>query len=140
MSAECAKHPEGVSMSNFNSSKMKIESLYFLIQSGEGFSVRPDAYTTYAGDGYAVGGVNGGKVFTLANEILSFNTFSTQMARLATYSPEESQVIGGWVDNDGIVYLEVSDIIKSKSVALELAEARGEKAIYDFANAKSIDL
>ena len=126
-------------MSNFNSSKMKIESLYFLIQSGEGFSVRPDGYLTYVGDGYAVGGVKGGKVFTLANEILSFNVFSTQMARLASYLPEESQVIGGWVD-DGIVYLEVSDIIKSKSVALELAEARGEKAIYDFANAKSIDL
>lgn len=139
MSAECAKHPKGVSMSNFNSSKMKIESLYFLIQSGEGFSVRPDGYLTYVGDGYAVGGVKGGKVFKLANEILSFNTFSTQMARLASYLPEESQVIGGWVD-DGIVYLEVSDIIKSKSVALELAEARGEKAIYDFANAKSIDV
>jgi hypothetical protein len=122
------------------SSKMKIESLYFLIQSGEGFSVRPDGYLTYVGDGYAVGGVKGGKVFTLANEILSFNTFSTQMARLATYSPDSSQVIGGWVDDDGIVYLEVSDIVKSKSVALELAEARGEKAIYDFANAKSIDL
>ena len=131
--------PFGVSMSNFNSSKMKIESLYFLIQSGEGFSVRPDGYLTYVGDGYAVGGVKGGKVFKLANEILSFNTFSTQMARLASYLPEESQVIGGWVD-DGIVYLEVSDIIKSKSVALELAEARGEKAIYDFANAKSIDV
>ena len=131
--------PQGVSMSNFNSSKMKIESLYFLIQSGEGFSVRPDGYLTYVGDGYAVGGVKGGKVFKLANEILSFNTFSTQMARLASYLPEESQVIGGWVD-DGIVYLEVSDIIKSKSVALELAEARGEKAIYDFANAKSIDV
>ena len=119
---------------------MKLESLYFLIQSGEGFSVRPDGYTTYVGDGYAVGGVKGGKVFTLANEILSFNTFSTQMARLASYSTDASQVIGGWVDDDGIVYLEVSDIIKSKSVALELAEARGEKAIYDFANAKCIDL
>ena len=118
---------------------MKIESLYFLIQSGEGFSVRPDGYITYVGDGYAVGGVKGGKVFKLANEILSFNTFSTQMARLASYSPDASQVIGGWVD-DGIAYLEVSDIIKSKSVALELAEARGEKAIYDFANAKSIDV
>ena len=118
---------------------MKIESLYFLIQSGEGFSVRPDGYLTYVGDGYAVGGVKGGKVFTMANEILSFNVFSAQMARLASYLPDESQVIGGWVD-DGIVYLEVSDIIKSKSVALELAEARGEKAIYDFANAKTIDV
>jgi hypothetical protein len=75
----------------------------------------------------------------MANEILSFNVFSAQMARLASYLPDESQVIGGWVD-DGIVYLEVSDIIKSKSVALELAEARGEKAIYDFANAKSIEV
>ena len=118
---------------------MKIESLYFLIQSGEGFSVRPEGYITYVGDGYAVGGGHW-KVFTLANEILSFNVFSTQMARLASSSVDASQVIGGWVDDDGIVYLEVSDIIKSKSVALELADARGEKAIYDFANGKSIDV
>ena len=118
---------------------MKIESLYFLIQSGEGFSVRPDGYLTYAGDGYAVGGGKDCKVFTMANEILSFNVFKSEMERLSANSIDASQVIGGWVD-DGIVYLEVSDIIKSFPVALELAEARGEKAIYDFANAKSIDV
>jgi len=119
---------------------MKIESLYFLAQSGEGFSVRPDGYLTYAGDGYAVGGGKDCKVFTMANEILSFNVFKSEMERLASSSVDASQVIGGWVDDDGIVYLEVSDIIKSFPVALELAEARGEKAIYDFANAKSIDV
>ena len=117
---------------------MTIESLYFLVQKGDGFSVRPDGYLKYAGDGYAVGGAHW-KVFTMANEILSFNVFKSQMERLSANSIDSSQVIGGWVD-EGIVYLEVSDIIKSKSVALELAKARGEKAIYDFANAKSIDV
>ena len=118
---------------------MTIESLYFLIQSGEGFSVRPDGYLTYAGDGYAVGGAHW-RVFTMANEILSFNVFKREMERLSENSIDASQVIGGWVDDDGIVYLEVSDVIKSKHVAIELAKARGEKAIYDFANAKSIDV
>jgi hypothetical protein len=75
----------------------------------------------------------------MANEILSFNVFKAEMERLSANSIDASQVIGGWVD-EGIVYLEVSDIIKSFPVALELAEARGEKAIYDFANAKSIDV
>jgi len=39
-----------------------------------------------------------------------------------------------------VAYLEISDVVKSKQVALELAKARGEKAIYDFANSESIYL
>ena len=49
-----------------------------------------------------------------------------------------------WVDvvedPAGIAYLELSDVVKSKKVALELARARGEKAIYDFANSETIYL
>ena len=55
---------------------------------------------------------------------------------------EPTQVIGAWVDvvedPAGMAYLELSDVVKSKQVALELARARGEKAIYDFANSETI--
>ena len=40
----------------------------------------------------------------------------------------------------GMAYLELSDVVQSKQLALELARARGEKAIYDFANSESIYL
>jgi len=41
-------------------------------------------------------------------------------------------------DPRGMAYIEISDVVKSKQVALELAKARGEKAIYDFANSETI--
>ena len=118
-------------------------SLYHLLQSGEGFSVRPvgpDSLRTYTGDGYAVGGAEDFKPFETDNESLSFIHFDKVMNGLVTSALDRgTQVIGGWVD-EGRVYLELSDIVRSKSVALELAKVRKEKAIYDFANAKSIYL
>ena len=121
---------------------MTIKSLYFLVQEGEGFSVRADLLT-YAGDGYAVGGSVRYGVFSLLNDDLSFRTFNREMNRLQTLCTEPTQVIGAWVDdneipNSGTVYLEISDVVKSKQVALELARARGEKAIYDFVKQESI--
>ena len=50
----------------------------------------------------------------------------------------ETQVLGGWVDEDGQVYVEVSDVVRSHYVAMELAKARNEIAIYDFKNQKGI--
>ena len=115
------------------------QSLYHLIQSGEGFSVKPDGMT-YRGDGYAVGGAADCKLFKCSNDILSFIAFEMEFKKLQASSYDEHQVIGGWVDDQGLVYLELSDVVKSHYVAMELATARNEKAIYDFANAKSIDV
>ena len=144
MSAECAKHPEGVSMSNFNSSTMTIKSLYHLVQESEGFSVRADGLSAYAGDGYSVGGAVEGAVFKRKNDDLSFRIFNMEMNRLQSLATDPTQVIGGWVDvvedPAGVAYIEISDVVKSKSVAIELAKARGEKAIYDFANSETIYL
>ena len=124
---------------------MTIKSLYFLVQESEGFSVRGEDLLTYASaDGYAVGGSVNGSVFKCKNDHLSFRIFNREMNRLQECSTEPTQVIGAWVDvvedPAGIAYLELSDVVKSKQVALELAKARGEKAIYDFANSESIYL
>ena len=123
---------------------MTIKSLYFLVQESEGFSVRADGLLTYAGDGYAVGGAVKDAVFKCKNDDLSFRTFNREMNRLQSVKTDPNQVIGAWVDvvedPAGIAYLELSDVIKSFPVALELAEARGEKAIYDFANSETIYL
>ena len=124
---------------------MTIKSLYFLVQESEGFSVRGEDLLTYGGvDGYAVGGAVKGAVFKCKNDELSFRTFNREMNRLQSVVSDHNQVIGAWVDvvedPAGVAYLELSDVIKSKQVALELAKARGEKAIYDFANSETIYL
>ena len=124
---------------------MTIKSLYFLVQESEGFSVRGEDLLTYASvDGYAVGGAVKGAVFKCKNDDLSFRIFNREMNRLQSVVSDPNQVIGAWVDvvedPAGIAYLELSDVVKSKQVALELAKARGEKAIYDFANSEAIYL
>ena len=122
---------------------MTIKSLYFLVQEGEGFSVRGNDLLTYAAkEGYAVGGAVLHGVFSLLNDDLSFRTFNREINRLQSVVTDPNQVIGAWVaDNPkGLVYLEISDVVSSKRVAIELAQARGEKAIYDFANSESIYL
>ena len=122
---------------------MTIKSLYFLVQESEGFSVKADSLLTYSGDGYAVGGSNPLAVYKCMNDDLSFRIFNREINRLQACSSPE-QVIGAWVDvvedPNGVVYIEISDVVRSKQVALELAKARGEKAIYDFANSESIYL
>lgn len=139
MSAECAKHHEsGVYVKLQISSTMTIKSLYFLVQEGKGFSVRADLLT-YVGDGYAVGGsVPAVGVYKYKNDELSFNRFNETMMNLQRVSSDATQVIGAWVDADGIAYLEISDVVRSKQVALELARYRGEKAIYGFANQETL--
>ena len=124
---------------------MTIKSLYFLVQESEGFSVRGEDLLTYGGvDGYAVGGAVKDAVFKCKNDDLSFRTFNREINRLQSVVSDPNQVIGAWVDvvedPAGVAYLELSDVVKSKQVAIELARARGEKAIYDFANSETIYL
>ena len=120
---------------------MNIKSLYHLVQESEGFSVSADLLS-YKGEGYAVGGSVPTGVFVRKNDDLSFRIFNREMNRLQSLMTEVTQVIGAWVDvvedPAGVAYLEISDVVLSKQVALELAKARGEKAIYDFANSESI--
>ena len=136
----------GVCIKLQTSSTMTIKSLYFLVQESDGFSVRGEDLLTYAGkEGYAVGGaVPAVGVFKCKNDDLSFRTFNREINRLQSVVTDPTQVIGAWVDvvedPKGVAYLELSDVVRSKQVALELARARGEKAIYDFANSESIYL
>ena len=100
------------------------------LQAGEGFSVNTDQ-KTYQGRGYAVGGTEVPSL-VVENDGLSFNQFSAAMQNMASKMLDaDTQVIGGWVDA-GMAFIEVSDVVRSKYVALELAEYRNERAIYDF--------
>ena len=121
---------------------MTIKSLYFLVQESEGFSVRADLFT-YGGDGYAVGGsVPAVGVYKCLNNELSFRIFNREIKNFQSVMTEPTQVIGAWVDDvedpRGIAYIEISDVVRSKQLALELARYRGEKAIYDFAKQETL--
>ena len=100
------------------------------LQDGEGFSVNADQ-KTFTGRGYAVGGTEVPSL-VCSNEHLSFIHFSRAMESMASEMLDaDTQVIGGWVDA-GMAFIEVSDVVRSKYVALELAKHRNEIAIYDF--------
>ena len=108
-----------------------LQSLYMALQRGEGFSVNADQ-KTFTGRGYAVGGTEVPSL-VCSNEHLSFIHFVRAMESMASEMHDpETQVLGGWVDEAGQVYVEVSDVVRSHYVAMELAAARNEIAIYDF--------
>ena len=75
-----------------------------------------------------------------SRRLQAVQAFQREFKKLQASSYDAHQVIGGWVDDQGLVYLELSDVVKSHYIAMELATARNEKAIYDFANAKSIEV
>jgi hypothetical protein len=107
-----------------------LQSLYMALQDGEGFSVTADQ-KTFTGRGYAVGGTEVPSL-VVENDSLSFNQFSAAMQNMASKMLDpDTQVLGGWVDA-GMAFIEVSDVVRSKYVALELAEYRNERAIFDF--------
>lgn len=100
------------------------------LQAGEGFSVNADQ-RTFQGRGYAVGGTEVPSL-VVENDGMSFNQFSAAMQNMASQMLDaDTQVIGGWVDA-GMAFIEVSDVVRSKYVALELAKHRNEIAVYDF--------
>ena len=100
------------------------------LQAGEGFSVNADQ-KTFVGRGFAVGGTEVPSL-VVENDSLSFNQFSAAMQNMASKMLDpDTQVLGGWVDA-GMAFIEVSDVVRSKYVALELAEYRNERAIFDF--------
>ena len=114
-----------------------LQSLYMTLQAGEGFSVNTDQQT-FKGRGFAVGGT---AILPLIedNYNLSFNKFADAVKTMASLIHDtDTQVIGGWIGDDGKAYIEVSDVVRSEFVAMELAISRNEIAIYDFQNQKEI--
>ena len=118
----------------------KLQELYFTLQGWDGFSVKYDL-NEYGGGGYAVGGAS--KCFEIKADDLSWNHFAyTIMPSLQekTRGKAANLLIGGWVDDDGMAYIELSDIVQDRRQAIELGEEREEKAIYDLWNNEEIKL
>lgn len=118
----------------------KLQELYFTIQGWDGFSVKHDL-TEYGGGGYAVGGAS--KCFEIKADDLSWNHFAYIIMphlRELTRGKGARLLIGGWVDAQGMAYLELSDIVQNRAEALALGKEREEKAIYDLWNNEEITL
>lgn len=118
----------------------KLQDLYFTLQGWDGFSVKYDL-NEYGGGGYAVGGAS--ECFRIKADNLSWNNFAyTIMPRLQelTRGKAANLLIGGWVDDDGMAFIELSDIVQDRRQAIELGEEREEKAIYDLWNNEEIKL
>ena len=118
----------------------KLQDLYFTLQGWDGFSVKHDL-NEYGGGGYAVGGAS--KCFEIKADHLSYNHFAYIIMphlRELTRGKAANLLIGGWVDDDGMAYIELSDIVQDRKQAIELGEEREEKAIYDLWNNEEIKL
>ena len=118
----------------------KLQELYFTIQGWDGFSVKHDL-TEYGGGGYAVGGAS--KCFEIKADDLSWNYFAYTIMpalRELTRGKGARFLIGGWVDNEGVAYLELSDIVQDRTDAIKIGWMRGEKAIYDLNNNEEIEI
>lgn len=128
-------------MSNFNSSTMnKLKELYFTIQGWDGFSVKHDL-DEYEGGGYAVGGAS--ECFKVKADDLSWNYFAYTIMpalREQTRGKGARMLIGGWVDNYGYAYLELSDIVQNRKEAITMGWMRDQKAIYDLWNNEEIEI
>ena len=148
MSAECAKHHEVVSMSNFNSSTMDYQNLmilrYMNVQSGNGFSVDKnlDGFNPTR-EAYAVGGASD-SCECVYNDDLSFNKFKAIMDLKIEFMERQRdttmQVIGAWVNEEGNAFIEVADIVFDRAEAIALGKEREEEAIWDFENNCEIKL
>ena len=117
---------------------------YMNVQSGNGFSVDKslDGYNPTR-EAYAVGGACD-SVETEYNDDLSFNKFRGIMELKIEFmngQPDTTtQVIGAWVNDEGLVFIEVSDIVFDREEAIALGKERGEEAIWDFKNNCDIKL
>ena len=83
------------------------------------------------------------KCFEIKADDLSWNHFAyTIMPALRdlTRGKGATKLIGGWVDNDGVAYLELSDIVQDRTEAIRLGWMRSEKAIYDLNNNEEIEI
>ena len=118
----------------------KLKDLYFTIQGWDGFSVKHDL-DEYGGGGYAVGGAS--KPIEMKADEMSWNFFAyIAMPALIEQTRGKAfrSVIGGWVDTEGVAYLELSDIVQNRAQAIALGKDRDEKAIYDLWNNEEIKL
>ena len=118
----------------------KLQELYFTIQGWDGFSVKHDL-NEYGGGGYAVGGAS--ECFKVKADDLSWNYFAyTIMPALRdqTRGKGATKLIGGWVDNYGYAYLELSDIVQNRKEAITMGWMRDQKAIYDLWNNEEIEI
>ena len=117
---------------------------YRHVQSGNGFSVDKDlnGYNPTR-EAYAVGGA-ADSVEMVDNNLLSYNAFRYTMELLIEFMERQpdttTQVIGAWVNDDNYAYIEVSEIVFDREVAMALGVERGEEAIWDFKNDCEIKL
>lgn len=115
------------------------KQLHKLLTENKGFTVDPRTGEAVS-SGYAVGGGN------QAGILLKKNLAELQPKELQTWLDQNAhkiapdQALGGWVDDQGVAYIEPSTRVSDLNEAQRLGNERGEKAIWDHANKADIPL
>lgn len=92
-------------------------------------------------DGYLVGGAHPESVLLWPNHkplknARPFVNHIVQAARAMTGTP----VMVGWWTDDDVLYVEVSQHVRTEAAAFRIAQKRGELAFFDVANGKDVRL
>lgn len=118
--------------------KEKIETaLHVLRNTGKGFSI--SQYGVDMPDkGYMVGGF--GFELRIVQEQLNANTISKLASFLQGISTTAYRFIGGWIDEQGNVCIDISECIEDIDDAVKAGRANNQDAIYDIVNDTDINL
>lgn len=112
-----------------------INNLYNTLLNNKGLTLNKDL-TIFNGSGYAVALPN--KETKIQESDLDLSKF-TSLLQAYRSDISGNQKIGLWIDQ-GLLYIDISEVLDNKDQALSLAKNRSQLAIFDFNELKSIYL
>lgn len=109
-----------------------------LIQGG--ITVKPNL-TPYQGQGYAVAVAKRfERIIDLSGDAGHLQgTFNQALTELRFAAASRGAYIGAWIDQ-GKLYLDLSEVVESRTKAIELGLKRGQLGVYSFQAMETIDL
>lgn len=109
----------------------------FILRNGGGTFSSADLLPVSPTSGFGVGLINGTAVKLVAADVSSTDITGTLRRVGQTYN---SRFVGAWVDAEGTIHIDPSDIIKDLDEAIALGKANDQESIWDFANGEAIYL
>lgn len=118
-------------------------SLLTVLKENGGFSVNMKHMIVQKSDGYAVSLTNNqvyleGDDYTDNIAIKRAIREIWNFLRLLDITDKKKLIIGGWINPEGVAYIDASIYETDKETAVRIAKLFNQKAIYDFKNNESI--
>jgi len=116
------------------------EWLHSLLKSNGGFTVDASLRRKPITSGFSVGAGNEPGHVLLKMPMKDLTPTKIQNFVNTHWDLLRGKPLGGWVDDQGVAYIEPITIVQDEATARKLGAQRGEKAIYDLGNKKEIPM